>query len=88
MKLFKLNYHGTTVIAAKNASDAIDWAQDERREIAEEAEVDAIFEIGDEIKSVDDLPDGWTKFCIPFGDSDMSTVKDMLASAAQRLEEK
>jgi hypothetical protein len=76
MKLYKVEFMTESVVAAESEDDAFKIAYSNCREILLDSP--DYPDIGREIVTASDLPDGWSDGCIPYGLSDDKTIREIL----------
>ena len=82
MKVYDVRIGGNVVVVADNAMAAMRVAEDLIRakihHLVDELEADD----ANEIKSADDLPDGWNDGCVPFGADDGKSIGEYFSEEA------
>ena len=75
-KLFIVEISTTAIVAGK------DWAEARRNASSHLSDIigdsDPQIDVAGEIKSLDNLPDGWDSMCLPYGGDGESRLKDLL----------
>jgi len=74
MKLFAVELRTVVVVAGEDETDAYSRADDDRREIKNDEDMDIT--VLDEV-TIESLPDGWDGMCIPYGSDGSTRIEKM-----------
>ena len=79
MKPFVVEFTVRSVVMADDEHHAFSVARDQFREIASDVTPDVFVE--NEVKSEDDLPEGWDLVCLPYGGDGNTRLEALIPGA-------
>lgn len=86
MKFYRVEFTMTAIVQAEDEGDAYSVADDAWRDIRSGS--DPCISIGDEVRSLAELTDGWDGMCLPYGGDGNTRLQDLLPAAGEPAKEK